>query len=75
MTNQDEAERRRRELIEKRAYEIYQARGGRHGADQQDWLEAEREVDALALDDDTLPEPEDEMDGESSGDRSVQLGA
>jgi hypothetical protein len=71
MTNQDEAERKRRELIEKRAYEIYQARGGRHGADQEDWLQAEREVDALPPNDDTLPEPDDETDAEPSGDRSV----
>jgi hypothetical protein len=55
MTNQDEAERRRRELIEERAYQIYQARGGFDGLDEEDWLKAEREVDALAADDDQLP--------------------
>jgi hypothetical protein len=55
MTNQDEAERRRRELIEERAYQIYQARGGLDGLDEEDWLKAEREVDALAADDDQLP--------------------
>jgi len=29
--------------IESRAYEIYQARGGVHGHDLDDWLQAERE--------------------------------
>ena len=30
--------------IAKRAYEIYQNRGGSHGADLDDWLEAERQL-------------------------------
>jgi hypothetical protein len=30
--------------IARRAYEIYQNRGGSHGADLDDWLEAEREL-------------------------------
>jgi len=30
--------------VAKRAYEIYQRRGGSHGADLDDWLEAEREL-------------------------------
>ena len=29
-----------------RAYEIYLARGGDHGLDEQDWLQAERELSA-----------------------------
>ena len=29
--------------IEMRAYEIYQQRGGGHGYDMEDWLQAERE--------------------------------
>jgi Protein of unknown function (DUF2934) len=33
-----------RESIAKRAYEIYQGRGGQHGADLDDWLEAERQL-------------------------------
>jgi Protein of unknown function (DUF2934) len=32
------------EAIAKRAYEIYQRRGGSHGADLDDWLEAERQL-------------------------------
>jgi dienelactone hydrolase len=60
LTNQDEAERIRRDLIEKRAYEIYQARGSHHGFDQEDWEQAEREVDGLQIDDDQLPDREDE---------------
>jgi hypothetical protein len=32
------------DLIAKRAYEIYEARGGQHGADFDDWLEAERQI-------------------------------
>ena len=32
------------EAVARRAYEIYQRRGGRDGADLDDWLEAEREL-------------------------------
>ncbi len=33
-----------REEIEHRAYEIYIARGGEHGSDLEDWIQAEREL-------------------------------
>lgn len=32
------------DLIRRRAYEIYCARGGFHGRDVDDWLQAEREL-------------------------------
>jgi hypothetical protein len=32
------------DAVAARAYELYQARGGTHGADMDDWLQAEREV-------------------------------
>ena len=32
------------EMISKRAYEIHVSRGGDHGRDIEDWLQAEREV-------------------------------
>ena len=32
------------EEVARRAYEIYQRRGGNHGADLDDWLAAEREL-------------------------------
>jgi Protein of unknown function (DUF2934) len=32
------------EDIERRAYEIYLSRGGTHGRDMDDWLQAERQV-------------------------------
>jgi Protein of unknown function (DUF2934) len=32
--------------IAKRAHEIYDARGGQDGKDMDDWLQAEREIDA-----------------------------
>jgi hypothetical protein len=32
------------EEVARRAYEIYQNRGGEHGADLDDWLEAERQL-------------------------------
>jgi hypothetical protein len=35
-----------REQIERRAYELYLARGGRDGSPLQDWLRAERELTA-----------------------------
>jgi HSP20 family molecular chaperone IbpA len=31
-------------LIAERAFEIFQERGGGHGSDQQDWLQAEQEI-------------------------------
>jgi hypothetical protein len=37
------------EQIEKRAYEIFLARGGEHGRDLEDWLTAEQEVLELIL--------------------------
>ncbi len=33
-----------REDIARRAYELFQARGGKHGYDIEDWLKAEREL-------------------------------
>jgi hypothetical protein len=33
--------------IRKRAYEIYLERGGIHGRDQDDWLQAERELTTI----------------------------
>lgn len=35
------------EAIAKRAHEIYLARGGTHGSDLDDWLQAERELKAV----------------------------
>jgi hypothetical protein len=32
------------QMIAARAYEIFWARGGEHGHDQEDWYQAEREV-------------------------------
>jgi hypothetical protein len=32
------------EAVRQRAYEIYQQRGGQHGADLEDWVRAEQEV-------------------------------
>ena len=36
------------EQIERRAYEIYLARGGQHGQDLADWIMAEHELSAIA---------------------------
>jgi hypothetical protein len=36
----------RLERISRRARELYEARGGEHGRDLEDWLTAEREIDA-----------------------------
>lgn len=38
------AETSHQDLISRRAYERFQMRGGEHGRDQDDWLEAEREM-------------------------------
>jgi hypothetical protein len=32
------------DAVARRAYEIYEKRGGNHGADLDDWLEAERQL-------------------------------
>jgi hypothetical protein len=32
------------DVVRNRAYEIYEQRGGEHGHDWDDWLEAEREL-------------------------------
>lgn len=32
------------EIIAKKAYELYEKRGGQHGHDLEDWIEAERSV-------------------------------
>ena len=34
------------EAIQRRAYELHLKRGGAHGRDMDDWLEAEREIQA-----------------------------
>ena len=34
------------DLIARRAYERFQMRGGEHGRDQEDWFEAERELNS-----------------------------
>lgn len=36
--------------IARRAQEIYEARGGEHGRALDDWLQAEREIDAASVD-------------------------
>lgn len=36
------------EAIAQRAYELFLARGGQHGRDVDDWLQAERELDDAA---------------------------
>ncbi len=33
------------ERIAERAYELYEARGGEHGQDVDDWLQAEQQID------------------------------
>ena len=35
------------ETIARRAHELFQARGGLHGHDLDDWLEAERQISSL----------------------------
>jgi len=35
--------------VARRAYEIFESRGGWHGADLDDWLEAERELNQPAV--------------------------
>jgi hypothetical protein len=43
-TPEQEIRERRFERIAARAYELYEARGGEHGQDLADWLQAEREI-------------------------------
>ena len=62
MMNQDEADEKRRYLIEKRAFEIFESRGGHHGFDREDWDEAEREVDGTTGTDALPPDDQDEIE-------------
>ena len=48
----------RMERIAVRAFELYAARGGEHGLDVDDWLQAERQIDNEIEKDDTI-EPVD----------------
>lgn len=64
--NQDEADEKRRALIEKRAFEIYESRGGHHGFDIEDWDQAVSEIDGRAAADALPPADEDEVE-ESKG--------
>lgn len=43
------------DAISARAYELFQARGGEHGHDLEDWLQAEREVSPQPRKRTTLP--------------------
>jgi hypothetical protein len=43
-TGMSSAETVQPDAIARRAYERFQARGGEHGLDQEDWFEAEREL-------------------------------
>jgi hypothetical protein len=45
---EDFREEEAQEKIAQRAYEIYQDRGGQHGRDLDDWLQAEQELMAQA---------------------------
>lgn len=46
MKQQEQAAPSRLERIARRAHEIYAARGGTGGHELDDWLQAEREIDA-----------------------------
>lgn len=45
-----------RERIAERAYDLYRRRGGEHGRDLDDWLEAERELVRTRRQDDRNPD-------------------
>ena len=65
MTNMDEEEEKRRALIEKRAYEIFQSRGGHHGFDREDWDQALLEIEGGS--DDVLPPADEDEIEETRG--------
>ena len=65
MTNMDEEEEKRRALVEKRAYEIYQSRGGHHGYDREDWEQAARELEGDPAD--LLPPADEDEIEETRG--------
>lgn len=46
-----------REMVERRAYELFMARGGLHGYHIQDWVQAEKEVLAEQGDKVAIPVP------------------
>jgi len=53
---EQEFRERRLDRIAARAFEIYEARGGEHGQDIDDWLQAEQQIDDAI-------EKDDEIDG------------
>jgi hypothetical protein len=46
----DKTSESRMNRIARRAHEIYEARGGEHGKALEDWLQAERQIDAESID-------------------------
>jgi hypothetical protein len=48
----------RMERIAARAFELYEARGGEHGLDLDDWLQAEQQIDSAIEKDDEVEGPE-----------------
>lgn len=60
-TPTEEMLRQRYERIAIRAHEIYEARGGEHGQDLDDWLTAERQIDSEAELEMWTDEDEDEQ--------------
>lgn len=53
MSNDAEPTNLGREDVERRAYELYEQRGGENGHDWDDWLAAERELRGSAAEDST----------------------
>jgi hypothetical protein len=62
----DEAERDKREQIEKKAFEIYESRGREGGHEVEDWAEAERQVAETGT-------PEESVPARSSGEIGQQF--
>jgi hypothetical protein len=72
MTNEADNEERRRLETEKRAYELYEARGGEHGRDVDDWLEAEEELRRTASTADEGATPDAGPEGERASEVMTQ---
>ena len=61
-----------RAMISMRAYEIYQSRGGEHGRDLDDWLQAENEVLAALIEGQSLRQaPESEQPVAETGEMPI----
>jgi hypothetical protein len=61
-----------RELISRRAYEIYVMRGGRPGGESQDWFQAESEIISILIEEESLRAAESNETNDDNNDAASE---